>query len=189
MFLCSPDKKHILVKFYNGDRKEVDHELDTETYFYHETNITQIFHGTGLQILHFPNGQVEKHHRDHKREILFPDKSHRIIYPDGSEETRLPSGVVMHIKTNGEKVIEYPNKQREVHTSEYKKREYPDGSVKIVYVKTGLSETRLANGRVRVKDARGNLISDSHAPPPTSVTTAATAATTTTTNPSTTAPV
>lgn len=150
------------MKFYNGDRKEVDHEADTETYFYHETNITQVFHGTGLQVLHFPNGQIEKHHSDHKREITFPDKTHRVIYPDGSEETRLPSGVVIYQKTNGEKVIEHPNKHREVHTSEYKKREYPDGTLKIVYTKTGMCETRYANGRVRVKDANGALISDTY---------------------------
>lgn len=153
------------MKFYNGDRKEVDHESDTETYFYHETNITQIFYGTGLQILHFPNGQVEKHYRDHKREILFPDKSEKIIYPDGSEETRLPNGVVIHVNVKGEKVIEHPNKQREVHTAEFKKREYPNGSVKIVYNDTGLYETRYPNGRVRIKDAKGNLISDTQQVP------------------------
>ena len=62
----------------------------------------------------------------------------------------------------GSKVIEYPNKQREIHTKDYKRREYPDGSIKTVYT-NGISETRYANGRVRIKDPTGNIISDKKA--------------------------
>lgn len=156
---CSADKRHTYVQFFNGDRKEMNHDTATETYFYAETQITQIIYANGLQILKFPNGQVEKHHANKTREIIFPDKICKFIYPDGSEESRLPNGTFIKVDPAGDKVIEYPNKQREIHTREYKRREYPDGSIKTVFT-NGISETKYANGRVRVKDAAGNIISD-----------------------------
>ncbi len=158
----SADKRCTFVKFFNGDRKEMNHDTGTETYFYAETNITQIIYSNGMQILKFPSGQVEKHHINKTREIVFPDKICKFIYPDGSEESRLPNGTCIKVDTSGDKVIEYPNKQREIHTKDYKRREYPDGSIKTVYT-NGISETRYANGRTRVKDAMGNIISDKKA--------------------------
>jgi len=155
----SADKRHTFVKFFNGDRKEMNHETGTETYFYAETNITQIIYSNGMQILKFPSGQIEKHHTNKTREIIFPDKICKFIYPDGSEESRLPNGTCIKVDSAGGKIIEYPNKQREIHTKDYKRREYPDGSIKTVYT-NGISETRYANGRVRIKDPAGNIISD-----------------------------
>jgi len=158
----SADKRCTFVKFFNGDRKEMNHDTGTETYFYAETNITQIIYSNGMQILKFPSGQIEKHHINKTREIIFPDKICKLIYPDGSEESRLPNGTCIKVDKVGGKVIEYPNKQREIHTKDYKRREYPDGSIKTVYT-NGISETRYANGRVRVKDVMGNIISDKKA--------------------------
>lgn len=43
----------------------------------------------------------------------------------------------------------------------FQRREYPDGTVKIVYP-DGLQETRYANGRVRLKNKDGELLMDSH---------------------------
>jgi hypothetical protein len=159
----SPSRQHIYVTFFNGDFKELDHATSTETYFYAETNITQVIDlKSGLQMLKFPNGQVEKFHADKTREIVFPDKIVKVIRPDGSEESRLPNGTCVRVEANGDKVIEYPNRQREVHTKEFKRREYPDGSVKTVFT-NGYSETKYCNGRVRLKDNLGNLISDTKA--------------------------
>ena len=158
----SGDKRCTFVKFFNGDRKEMNHDTGTETYFYAETNITQIIYSNGMQILKFPSGQVEKHHTNKTREIIFPDKICKFIYADGSEESRLPNGTCIKVDPHGDKIIEYPNRQREIHTKEYKRREYPDGSIKTVYT-NGISETRYANGRVRVKDLLGNIISDKKA--------------------------
>ena len=69
----------------------------------------------------------------------------------------MPNGTVIKIDANKVKVIEYANGQREVHTSEFKRREYPDGTVKTVY-NDGYVETRYASGQIRVKDAAGNVI-------------------------------
>ncbi len=61
----------------------------------------------------------------------------------------------------GEKVIELASGQVEVHTQSYRKRKYPDGTVKIVYF-DGRQETQYASGRVRVKDKNGFLILDNN---------------------------
>jgi hypothetical protein len=161
----NPAKDNTYVQFYNGDYKHVDHSNHIETYYYAQTNVTQIKYESGcdagLQIFKFPNGQIEKHHLDNTKEILFPDKTVKYIYTNGTEETRLPNGTNIKLNTtSGHKVIDYPNKQREIHTQDYKRREYPDGSLKTVY-SNGMSETRYANGRVRVKDELGKIISDS----------------------------
>ena len=159
----SANKRHTLVNFYNGDRKEMNLEAGTETYYYAQTNVTQItYTNNGLQVFKFPNGQIEKHYTDKTKEIIFPDKVVKLIYANGCEESRLTNGTVIKVEKNGDKTIEYPNKQREIHTKDYKRREYPDGSVKTVY-SNGMCETRYANGRVRVKDELGNIISDKKA--------------------------
>jgi centromere protein J len=155
----SADKRHVLVKFFNGDRKEMNQNAGTETYYYAQTNVTQVTYSDGLQMLKFPNGQVEKHYPNDTKEIIFPDKIVKFIYTDGSEESRLTNGTVIKVDANGDKLIEYTNGQREIHTKDFKRREYPDGSVKTVYA-NGISETRYANGRVRVKDEFGNIITD-----------------------------
>jgi centromere protein J len=156
----SSNKRHTFVNFYNGDRKEMNLDASTETYYYAQTNVTQITYTTnGLQVFKFPNGQIEKHYSDKTKEIIFPDKVVKINYPNGTEESRLTNGTIIKVENNGDKIIEYSNKQREIHTKDYKRREYPDGSVKTVY-SNGMTETRYANGRIRVKDEFGNIISD-----------------------------
>lgn len=58
------------------------------------------------------------------------------------------------------KIIYLCNGQIETHNEKFKKREYPDGTIKIVY-SDGTQESRYANGRVRLKDPDGKLILDS----------------------------
>ena len=48
-----------------------------------------------------------------------------------------------------------------IHFFFFQKREYPDGTTKILY-DDGRMETRLPNGRVRIKDKDGNLVHDSN---------------------------
>eukprot|EP00041_Stephanoeca_diplocostata_P036158 m.1305025 g.1305025 ORF g.1305025 m.1305025 type:complete len:104 (-) comp24812_c1_seq31:430-741(-) len=47
----------------------------------------------------------------------------------------------------------------QVHTATYRKRRYPNGTVKIVYP-DGRQETKYASGRIRVKDPDGKVIVD-----------------------------
>jgi len=71
----------------------------------------------------------------------------------------MTDGTNAKIYKNDTKVLSFPNGQREIHTSNYKRREFPDGTVKIVY-EDGSMETRYSNGRIRMKDKDGNLVSD-----------------------------
>lgn len=70
-----------------------------------------------------------------------------------------PDGTTITQKLNGEKIIQLPNGQCEIHTKEHKRREYPDGTIKFVFP-DGSQETRYSNGRVRVKDKTGKLVKD-----------------------------
>ncbi len=59
-------------------------------------------------------------------------------------------------------MIQFNTGQREIHTTDFKRREYPDGTVKTVY-SDGRQETQYPTGRVRLKDAQGHVIMDTKA--------------------------
>lgn len=93
----------------------------------------------------------------------FPNGSQRLSDPANGavlEEWRYADGSRAEHRRNGERVLLLPNGQREVHTAQHKRREYPDGTVKLVYA-DGSQETRYSTGRVRLKDKDGNLVMDS----------------------------
>ncbi|XP_073258878.1 centrosomal P4.1-associated protein-like [Porites lutea] len=129
-------------------------------YYYSEAQTTHTTYPDGLEVLQFPSKQVEKHYRDGTKEIIFPDQTIKYLYQNRAEECVFSDGTIQKINVEGERTIEFPNGQRETHTKCYKKREYPDGTVKTVYP-DGRTETRYATGRVRVKDRDGRVIVDS----------------------------
>ena len=71
---------------------------------------------------------------------------------------KFSDGTVVMIKPNGDKVVNLVNGQVEEHTSLYRKRSHPDGTVKILH-RDGRVETRYKGGRVKIKDARGFVYS------------------------------
>lgn len=95
--------------------------------------------------MHLPNGSIR---------VTNPNRTDNV-----KEEWKMPDGTTAKIYHNDTKVMSFPNGEREIHTVNQKRREYPDGTVKIVYA-DGVSETRYSSGRIRVKDKDGNLISD-----------------------------
>lgn len=150
----------ISMRYYNGDIKETNPETATVRYYYADANIWHTTYAEdGLEVLEFPDGQVEKRRRDGSSEITCPDGCIRCISPAGTETVSFPDGTIVVHRQNGEKVLTLPNGQKEIHTSEHKRREYPDGTVKILYP-DGTQETRYANGRIRLKDINGELIMD-----------------------------
>lgn len=60
---------------------------------------------------------------------------------------------------NGDKIVVFSDGQREIHTAQFRRREYPDGTVKTVFCK-GRQEAKYSTGRVQIKDEEGNLILD-----------------------------
>ncbi|KAM4860184.1 centrosomal P4.1-associated protein [Thomomys bottae] len=154
----SADGKSITVTFFNGDVKQVMPD-DRVVYFYAAAQTTHTTYPEGLEVLHFSSGQIEKHFPDGRKEITFPDQTIKNLFPDGQEESIFPDGTVFRVQRDGNKIIEFNNGQREFHTAQFKRREYPDGTVKTVYT-NGHQETKYPSGRVRVKDKDGNVLVD-----------------------------
>nr|XP_039255743.1 centromere protein J-like [Styela clava] len=154
----SGDGQTVKVRFANGDIKQIYGD-GSIVYFYEENGTTHTTHRDGLQVFEFPNKQVEHHFPDGTKQITFPDQTVKYLHTDGTEQTVFPDGTEMHISTNKDKTIVFANGQREIHTIDFKKREYPDGTSKTVF-SDGRQETRYASGRLRVKDAHGNVIID-----------------------------
>ncbi|XP_078472338.1 centrosomal P4.1-associated protein [Lampetra planeri] len=154
----SPGGRSVLVAFFNGDVKRVLPDQRV-IYYYADAQTTQTTFPDGLEILQFPDNQIEKHYPDGSKEIVFPDQTVKHLHVDGREETICPDGTVIHTQLNGDREIEFADGQREVHTARYKRREYPDGTVKTVFP-DGRQETRYASGRLRLKDSAGNIVFD-----------------------------
>ncbi|XP_071323664.1 uncharacterized protein [Trachinotus anak] len=146
----SVDQKTKTVTFINGDIKHIL-EDGKVVYYYASTQTTHTTYPSGLEILHFPNKQIERRHPGGKREILFPDQTIKYLDPDGSERTIFDDGTIVHLSPSGEKVVDFPNGQTEIHTSQYKRREYPDGTVRTLYP-NGQQETKYPSGRVHIRE-------------------------------------
>nr|KAF6373215.1 centromere protein J [Pipistrellus kuhlii] len=154
----SPDGKTVTVTFFNGDVKQVMPD-ERVIYYYAAAQTTHTTYPEGLEVLHFSSGQIEKHFPDGRKEITFPDQTIKNLFADGQEESIFPDGTIVRVQRDGRKIIEFNNGQRELHTAQFKRREYPDGTVKTVYA-NGHQETKYPHGRVRVKDKDGNVLMD-----------------------------
>ncbi|XP_056320889.1 centromere protein J [Danio aesculapii] len=154
----SADGQTVKVMFFNGD---VKHTMPDQRviYYYAEAQTTHITYPDGMEVLQFPNNQTEKHFPDGRKEITFPDQTVKTLHPDGREESVLTDGTIIQLNPDGSKVIQFNTGQREIHTADFKRREYPDGTVKTVY-SDGRQETQYPTGRVRLKDAQGKVIMD-----------------------------
>ncbi|XP_067300011.1 centromere protein J [Pseudorasbora parva] len=157
----SANGQTVKVMFFNGD---VKHAMPDKRviYYYAEAQTTHITYPDGMEVLQFPNNQTEKHFPDGRKEITFPDQTVKTLYPDGREESVLTDGTIIQLNPDGSKVIQFNTGQREIHTTDFKRREYPDGTVKTVY-SDGRQETQYPTGRVRLKDAQGHVIMDTKA--------------------------
>ena len=66
------------------------------------------------------SNQIEKHYPDGTHEITFPNQTVKYLFPNGTEESIFPDGTILRIDKNGEKILEFPNGQREIHTQQHK---------------------------------------------------------------------
>ncbi|NXL01000.1 CENPJ protein, partial [Mesembrinibis cayennensis] len=154
----SADKRMTTISFFNGDVKKIMPDQSV-IYYYADAQTTHTAYPDGVEVLQFPNNQIEKHYPDGTQEIVFPDHTVKCLYSDGLKETFFPDGTVVKVEKNGDKIVVFSNGQKEVHTAQFKRREYPDGTVKTVYC-NGRQETKYSTGRVRIKDEEGNIILD-----------------------------
>ncbi|KAK3866653.1 hypothetical protein Pcinc_027823 [Petrolisthes cinctipes] len=149
-----------IVNYYNGDRKEVWE--DRTVYIYGTDKTRHTTYSDGREELVFPSGQRETRYPDKSSEVHFPDGSRTVLSADGVETCYMTDRTIVCTNPDGSKVFEFPSGQREVHMGEEKRREYPDGTVKILHG-DGRTETIYRTGRRRVKDADGNILLDTHA--------------------------
>ncbi|XP_010010214.1 PREDICTED: centromere protein J-like [Nestor notabilis] len=154
----SADKRTMTFSFFNGDVKKIMPD-QTVIYYYADAQTTHTAYPDGLEVLQFPNNQIEKHYPDGTKEIVFPDSTVKCLYSNGFKETIFPDGTVVKAEKNGDKIVVFSNGQKEIHTVQFKRREYPDGTVRTVYY-NGRQETKYSTGRVQIKDEEGNIILD-----------------------------
>ncbi|KAK2905756.1 centromere protein J [Channa argus] len=157
----SADGLTVKVAFFNGDTKQIAADQRV-IYYYAEAQTTHITYPDGMEVLHFPNNQTEKHFPDGRKEITFSDQTVKNLFPDGREESVLTDGTIIQVNPDGTKEIRFNTGQKEIHTPDFKRREYPDGTVKTVYA-DGTQETRYPNGQLRIKDKDGNITLDNRA--------------------------
>ncbi|XP_054707319.1 centromere protein J-like [Uloborus diversus] len=155
--VIDPAKNYITFFFCNGDSKEI--YPDKKEVYKFANGIIELTLPDGVQSTEFPNGQIQMSFPDGKKLVKFADGTIHTVHSDGSQEIRTPEGNLINIGVDGTETIEFANGQREVRTDKYKRREYPDGSLKIIY-QSGRQETRYSDGRLRIKDKEGKLTLD-----------------------------
>uniref|UniRef100_H0VDM4 Centromere protein J C-terminal domain-containing protein n=1 Tax=Cavia porcellus TaxID=10141 RepID=H0VDM4_CAVPO len=153
----SADKKTTIIKFYNGDVKKIKSDQRV-IYYFSDAQTTYTTYPNGVETVQFPNKHIEKYYPDGSKETVFPDGTVTRLN-HGCEETVFPDGTILHIKRNGDKTIVFSNGQKEIQTTQFKRREFPDGTTKTVYC-NGCQETKYSSGRVKVKDQTGKVILD-----------------------------
>lgn len=90
--VAPPGSSSVVVTFANGDIKRSQRVggasgVEDVTYYYAAVDTWHCTHGsTGVEVFHFPTGQVEAHAPDGRKDILFPDGSARRVHADGKEE-------------------------------------------------------------------------------------------------------
>jgi hypothetical protein len=146
-----------VIRFTNGDIKEI--MSDKTVYFYASSQTTQTTYNDGMEVYKFGNGQVETKYPDGTNEIIFPDNTVKYLYSNGEEESFFPDGTKQKINSNGNKIVEFSDGSKEITTKEYRQRIQQDGVTKTIY-SNGIQVTQYPNGRVRIKDEKGNIIRD-----------------------------
>ncbi|XP_045467351.1 protein MLP1 [Harmonia axyridis] len=146
------------IKYSNGNVKRIS-ENGTVRYYYASNDTWHTNFPDGTEVIEFSNGQSEKRFKDGKCIIFFPDGLIQTIFTNGTEEVKYPDGSKLLTKKDGDRMLFLANGQVEIHTKDQKRREYPDGTVKILYP-DGSQETRYSNGRIRMKNSEGDIILD-----------------------------
>ncbi|KAK3919069.1 Centromere protein J, partial [Frankliniella fusca] len=146
----------IHISYFNGDQLEKLSD-GTTRYFYAKTNVWQTTYPDGQEELKFPNGQVEQREKSGLVKVILPEAD--VQSRNQSVVTSTANGISVEKLPNGNTVILLPNGEKELHTNEYMRKDFLDGTVKFIY-KDGSQETRYPSGRIRIKDSHGNLIKD-----------------------------
>lgn len=147
------------ISYFNGDQLEKLSDGTTH-YFYAKTNVWQTTYPDGHEELRYPSGQVEQREKSGSVKVLLPDADRRRNGKEHeSDLTSSANGIAVEQLPNGDSIILLPNGEKELHTRDYMRKDFLDGTVKFMY-KDGSQETKYPSGRIRIKDAHGNLVKD-----------------------------
>lgn len=110
---------HTVIRFTNGDRKELFPTTGMSIYYYNEAQTKLTTYADQTKVYEFPNDQVEKSYPDGTTEIFFADGIKKTIHANGDEISVFPDGTTM---------LERPDGLREVTLlNQTQIRYYPDG--------------------------------------------------------------
>ncbi|RLN49294.1 hypothetical protein BBJ28_00007864 [Nothophytophthora sp. Chile5] len=124
---------HVVIKFTNGDHKELSPDTGISVYYYYEAQTKLTTYPDEKKVYEFPNQQIETSLPDGTTEIQFADGIKKTIRPNGDEFSVFPDGTTM---------LEQQDGLREVTLLNQKKiRYFPDGQMACV-TPSGL-ETRV----------------------------------------------
>ncbi|KAG6608687.1 putative sphingosine kinase [Phytophthora cinnamomi] len=124
---------HVVIKFTNGDHKELFPDTGVTVYYYYEAQTKLTTYPDNRKVYEFPNQQIETSLPDGTTEIQFADGIKKTIHPNGDEFSVFPDGTTM---------LEQPDGLREVTLLNQKKiRYFPDGQM--ACVAPGGQETRV----------------------------------------------
>ena len=156
--VISPNGKLVTLYLSNGDIKT--NTADKTVYFYAENSTKYTKFKNGEEVFEYSTGQRETNRPDGSKEIIFPDGNKVHIFPDGSEKVTCKDGTIQKKSADASTtIIWHPDGFVDTITREFKKREFTDGTCKIVF-KDGTNETRYPSGRVRIKTAEGKVTHD-----------------------------
>ncbi|KAF4315519.1 hypothetical protein BBO99_00009311 [Phytophthora kernoviae] len=114
----------IVIKFTNGDHKEIFPDTGISVYYYYEAQTKLTTYPDNRKVYEFPNQQIETSLPDGSTEIQFADGIKKTIRSDGDEFSVFPDGTTM---------LEQPDGLREVTLLNQKKiRYFPDGEMACV---------------------------------------------------------
>ncbi|KAG7385390.1 hypothetical protein PHYBOEH_009077 [Phytophthora boehmeriae] len=115
---------HIIIKFTNGDHKEIFPDTGISVYYYFEAKTKLTTYPDNRKVYEFPNQQIETSLPDGSTEIQFADGIKKTIRANGDEFSVFPDGTTM---------LEQPDGLREVTLLNQKKiRYFPDGEMACV---------------------------------------------------------
>lgn len=90
-----------LIKFTNGDRKEVFPDTGISIYYYYEAKTKLTTYPDQTKVYEFPNQQIEKSFPDGSTEIVFADGITKTIRANGDEFSVFPDGTTMLERKDG----------------------------------------------------------------------------------------
>ncbi|XP_022202602.2 centromere protein J [Nilaparvata lugens] len=153
-----PPEKPLKILHPNGDI-QITYDDGTNHYYFKESHVWHKKYCDGLELVVFDDGQIEINFEDGTREVLYTNGCRKLFVTGGDELWCYKNGDHVIVKKSGDRVLAFASGEVEIHRKDYKLKQYPDSSCKYLFA-NGVTETRYADGRVRVKDKEGNLLKD-----------------------------